>query len=217
MSDRVKRILKREEVLLRRRPFPNAEGEEDLYVADRPDGAGKANVLATATILPPATEEELKSAWQDGFQEGYRQAQEDLRPLIASLREATRTVQEERDRLIRDAELVVVRLAYEVAKKIVGHEVQMRSDAIVYIVREALRRIADRDRIVIRLNPQDARAVRNHPALRPELFDSFEAVEIREDEEVGRGSCLVETSSGLIDASLDTQLAEIEAALFGED
>jgi flagellar assembly protein FliH len=223
LSERLKRVLKRHEVQWGRRSRAQAVLEEvaDPFPGILPGGTASAGPGPHSPSADPPTdrvlEEERKQSWQAGFQEGYRQAQEDLRPIVASLKEAARSLAEEREELIRSAEVAVVRLAYEIAKKIIGYEVQARSDAILYIVREALRRIADRDRIVIRLNPQDARFLRTRPEFRHELLDSFAEAEIREDEDVARGSCLVETSSGLIDASLETQLAEIEAALFGEE
>jgi len=225
LSDKTGRVLKRSQVLVRRWPRVPIEVPDAAGVHEEAGGSDPVSRVTEAQPDPPPQvrevqvdlEAERRAAWQEGFEEGYRQAQSDLQPLVSSLKEATRSLADEREDLIRGAELVVVRLAYEIARKVVGHEVQMSTDAIVYTVREALRRIADRDRIVLRLNPQDVRTIRSNRYLQRDLFETFAEVDIREDEEVARGGCIVETSSGLIDATIETQLAEIEAALFGEE
>lgn len=229
MSEKVATILKGRQVLFRahRRdleiPVP---GE----MAESPDEPGdgrfeeetqdfqpnEAQQVLDLEALEVEFQRRLAQAVEEARLEGYQQGLQEVKPVADLLEKLARELKEARHQLLESAELTVVRLAYEIAKKILHREVAESSDVIVYVVREALRRIADHDKIVLRVHPEDARVLREATELQRELFQTFASVDIREDEDVSKGGCLVETSTGLIDATLETQLAEVEAALFGD-
>ncbi len=229
MSERVATVLKGQRVLFRprRQVFSSTGPDEEIAVQqeelERVDGEiatenppPEESSVPNLETLEAEFERRLAQAVEEARQEGYRQGLQEIKPVADLLEKLTRELHEERHQLLENAELTVVRLAYEIAKKILHREVAENSDVIVYVVREALRRIADRDKIVVRVHPDDAAVLRQATELQDELFQTFAGVEIREDEEVSKGGCLVETSTGLIDATLETQLAEVEAALFGD-
>ena len=229
MSEKVATILKGRQVLFRARrrdleiPVPSE-------MAESPDEPGdgrfeeetqdfqpnEAQQVPDLEALEAEFQRRLAQAVEEARLEGYQQGLQEVKPVADLLEKLARELKEARHQLLESAELTVVRLAYEIAKKILHREVAESSDVIVYVVREALRRIADHDKIVLRVHPEDARVLREATELQRELFQTFASVDIREDEDVSKGGCLVETSTGLIDATLETQLAEVEAALFGD-
>jgi len=228
LSERVATVLKGQRVLFRprRQVFGPTAPEEELLPQQgevEPPEENEFQELPREDADTPDLEaleaefeHRLAQAVEEARQEGYRQGLQEIKPVADLLQNLAHELQEEKHQLLENAELTVVRLAYEIAKKILHREVAESSDVIVYVVREALRRIADRDKIVVRVHPEDAAVLRQATELHNELFQTFAGVEIREDEDVSKGGCLVETSTGLIDATLETQLAEVEAALFGD-
>ncbi len=228
MSERVATVLKGKRVLFRpqRQVFGPTTSEEELFPQQgevKPpedkefqELPGEDADTPDLEALEAEFESRLAQAVEEARQEGYRQGLQEIKPVADLLQNLASKLQEEKHQLLENAELTVVRLAYEIAKKILHREVAESSDVIVYVVREALRRIADRDKIVVRVHPEDAAVLNQATELHNELFQTFAGVEIREDEDVSKGGCLVETSTGLIDATLETQLAEVEAALFGD-
>ena len=228
MSERVATVLKGQRVLFRprRQVFGPTAPEEELLPQQGEVEPSEENEFQELPredadtpdleALEAEFEPRLAQAVEEARQEGYRQGLQEIKPVADLLQNLAHELQEEKHQLLENAELTVVRLAYEIAKKILHREVAESSDVIVYVVREALRRIADRDKIVVRVHPEDAAVLRQATELHNELFQTFAGVEIREDEDVSKGGCLVETSTGLIDATLETQLAEVEAALFGD-
>ena len=69
--------------------------------------------------------------------------------------------------------------------------------------------------------PEDALAyagkiLRDHRKRLMDLLGRTKDIAVREDPEVKRGGCVVETDHGTIDAQLETQLQMLEAALLGD-
>ena len=169
------------------------------------------------------TEVDLADEYQRGYSDGAAATETQLRAELA--RElATHTKRIETlltsmqgqlwhlyERIERDA----FRFALAVAGKIIGREVQNGSDIAVHQVQEALRRVVGVDAIKLRVHPSDEQVIREH---RPAILATAECVRefiVESDESIERGSCIVECSSGNVDARWSTQLRQVEAALFG--
>jgi flagellar biosynthesis/type III secretory pathway protein FliH len=108
-------------------------------------------------------------------------------------------------------------LAMRMAEKIVARVVQLDPTAVAGIAAEALAEARARAGIVVlRVHPDDLAALE---AARPTLAARIAtAVELRlmADPAVGRTGCVVETPVGRLDARLETQLAALERAVFGD-
>ncbi|MEK6606206.1 MAG: FliH/SctL family protein, partial [Myxococcota bacterium] len=98
------------------------------------------------------------------------------------------------------------RLAVGVAEKILGRELALRPDAVADICAGALDQVRGRQRVIVRVHPDDLPRVRRDHAI----------VTFRADAEIARGGCVVETEAGVVDARLSSQLAAIERALTEE-
>jgi flagellar assembly protein FliH len=118
---------------------------------------------------------------------------------LASLR-STLTSRTERD---------LVRLALEIAKKIVHREVTIDHEIALTLTRVALSRLHNRAAATIRLHPDDYSYVCAHR----EQINSMGAIEIVEDRSIGRGGCLIQTEMGDIDGRIEQQFMEIERGL----
>ena len=74
------------------------------------------------------------------------------------------------------------------------------------MVKAALTRVEARDILVVRVHPDDARTLQ---ACLGEL-GLPERIEMAPDRNLERGAVVIETSRGELDASIETQLQEIE-------
>jgi flagellar assembly protein FliH len=102
-------------------------------------------------------------------------------------------------------------IAFEVVCKVLGQAFTER-EAVVFAVREAVRRARDRSRLTVRVSPADFEVIRDH---RDKILEGLEAgkVEIIADERVELGGCLLETPSGNLDGRLEAQLANLHRTL----
>jgi flagellar assembly protein FliH len=111
-----------------------------------------------------------------------------------------------RKSLRAESESAAVALALAVARRVLYREVASDPEAILGLVKAALQKCDARETLRLRVSPQDAETIREHRA----RLNLTPGVEIVADANLARGSAIFETSRGELDASVDTQLAEIE-------
>lgn len=153
------------------------------------------------------------AARQEGFAQGYAEgaaaARGELQPALQALASAAAEARGVREQLVSDLEREAVELALAVAEKIVGAAAASSPEAVLHVVTGALRRAAERDQLVVEVNPQDFELVR---AAAGELADSLGGIgrlEVLSERRVQRGGCVVRTGDGEIDAQLDEQLRAV--------
>lgn len=138
------------------------------------------------------------------------QVQQEVQLAVTDLRnQLTATLDELaglREQMAAQAEQDLVRLALEIAKKVVQREVRVDREIVVTLARLALSRLHSRANSTIRLHPEDYAYVWSHR----ERLHSEGSVELVEDRSVGLGGCIVQSEMGEIDARIEQQFAEIE-------
>ena len=157
-----------------------------------------------------------KSGFEQGERAGLDAAAGRLDGLVKSLAQLLSDLEHLQGRACHDLENEVVRLALDVARKVVGREVRADAEAVAGIVRDAVNRVEHAEQITIRMNPGDMqRLAELKPRLLDELADSgrtrFEA-----DASITSGGCRVESDSGDIDARLEKRFKIVEEAFQAE-
>lgn len=109
------------------------------------------------------------------------------------------------------AERELIRLAIEIAKKIVHREVTTDKEVVLTLGRMALSRLQNRTVARVHLHPDDFTYVDANL----ERLESRHSLELISDPSIQSGGCLVETEMGDVDARIEQQFAEIERALLG--
>ncbi len=169
-------------------------------VADTPGGAASGA-------------DSLRDARQSGFLEGEAAgrtaAQNEIRPLVERFAHTIDELAALRPRLREQAERDLVRLAVAIARRVVRRELTIDPQAISGLVKAALEQISAGERIRVHVHPQDEATVRSCLA----AAGRAASVEVSGDAALERGSAVLETQRGNLDASAETQLAEIERGL----
>lgn len=117
-----------------------------------------------------------------------------------------------KEKFYANAEGDIIALVMEIAEKVIGKMVLEHRDAILAIIRQAIESSLG-DRLTIRLNPDDYKAIHEHTNELRELVDRSKRLVFKEDDSISQGGCVVETEVGVIDAQLETQLRAIRKAL----
>ena len=134
---------------------------------------------------------------------------EQLHAALAKLAATVAEISSARGETIHRAEADTVHLAVEVARRILHREVSLDATALEALIRAALDK----------LQGQEIYRVRVHPDLAPTMRRCLEqtgrhqAVEVIADPVQPRGGAVFEINRGTLDASVDTQLREIERGL----
>ncbi len=158
-----------------------------------------------AQILSDAREE-AKALRQEAREEGTAEGRRAVAAAELALRaEAVRLREEAGDRLVR--------LAVTLARQVLDHELNSDPAAILRLVRRAVAQVSWAPRARVRLHPEEARRLGEaYPQLSATAAGGAE-LEIRADDSLSPGDCLVETESGEVDGSVRARLADLERAL----
>ena len=153
---------------------------------------------------------DIAQAQRAGFEEGMRRGRDEAASEVAAasrqLAENLRQLDALKKRMRNEAEGEVVRLALAVARRILYRELTIDPESIRGIVHAALRSLEHRDLMKVRVASESVDVVRSVFAEAP----AQATIEVVPDSRMGRGDIVFETSAGQLDASIDTQLQEIQ-------
>lgn len=152
----------------------------------------------------------VNEAFANGRHEGGVAVQQALEPQlnaeISKLRDLFREVLSAGAKLRAHAEEDLVRLAVAIARRILHREVTVDVDAITGLVKAAFQRLDQREVHLVRTDSDGLKRVTE--VLRE--LGAPAAVKVSADSSLRRGSLIIETSRGTLDASIETQLQEIQ-------
>ncbi len=169
-----------------------------------------AAAQAASVETPKIGEAELAQARQTAFQDGLRRGREEaaaqVQQTVDRLTETLRELALMKRKIRNEAEQELVKLSLAIARRIVYRELAADPESIHGIVHAALQKLQNREIIRVRVYPAGATAVR----AAFEGLPNAAAVEIVADAALATGGILFETALGDLDASVETQLQEIQ-------
>jgi len=157
------------------------------------------------------------SDYDQGIIEGERRA--DAR--VAAVRQqeqmllagAVRRLDDTRTSLHQTIEDDVTALAFSLATRILRDTMVERQEAVISLLKSALATVREAGIVTVRTHPSDAPVLEAARAElcrdRPPAF----ALHVESDSSLSRGSCVVQSTNRLVDASLDQQLLRLGEAL----
>jgi flagellar assembly protein FliH len=156
---------------------------------------------------------EAQEKYKAGLAKGREEASGDFKRAAELLNEYSRILQAERKEMIERYETSAVKLAFSLAEKILGNELETNPERVATVARNAIQQVTDARQICLRVNPQDAEYLRTLQADLISQLSTSAQLEIRGDASVQRGGCLVETENGSLDARIESQLNTLRAGL----
>lgn len=168
-----------------------------LGQAEAPQSASEPELLAPEPAPPPAGGERA----------------ERMRRLVQAMLSG---VAQQRRELLAELQPYVVRIAVEVARRIVRRELTTDPGLVTRTAEAALEQMMSASQITVRVHPLDAQVLRGTLREIVSAPDQAEAIEIVPDGSVESGGCVVESDRGTVDARLRTQFEEMQARLLQE-
>jgi flagellar assembly protein FliH len=180
---------------------------EQLEPSAPPRLGTPARILADAA----AEAENIRElARTEGYSTGHTQGHQDglveIQAAARALQEALSSLHAAREQIAQEVERDAVELALALAAKILAGALEVQPERVVDTVRGALRRIADRRRITVLVDPADLQTVNAAIGELQAQIGGIELCEVQADRRVGRGGAIVRTVESEVDASVATQL-----------
>jgi len=175
--------------------------EAKEIVARARQEASQCRQEAKATLEQAVAEKEAERerGYHQGLQEG-----------LAQLSEKILETELAREKILSDAEPQIIQMVMDIAEKVISREVE--KGAVVDVVKQAISQAVGK-KITVRVNPLDVPFMREREKELLSVIDQTQSVNIKEDEQIPPGGCVVETEMGAVDARLETQIVAIKKAL----
>jgi flagellar assembly protein FliH len=183
--------------------------------------AAAASSAAVDLVLPSLIAQRAAAAERDGYDRGFKEGehagQEAARLRAeAKLTRLSATIDEIaalRTGMLKKSEQDVARLAVAIADRILHREIGLDRELLVTMARAAARQLGEQGVVRILMNPEDFLAISAQGGSAPENGP----IRCEADANVPPGGCLVQSSFGTIDVSLETQIREVIRGLLGDD
>lgn len=173
--------------------------------------------LASGGFEPDAqkiAQAELNAARQKsietGYQEGLLAGRAEAARECTRMKELADSYANALDKLDFRLADMVLDLALDVARQVIAGELAVHPERILAVVKLALNQMADTTREArLLLNPEDAALIRPHL----ELILDKNRLRMVEDVRIVRGGCLIETTQGDLDATLQARWRQVVQVL----
>lgn len=153
-----------------------------------------------------------ETAAKEGYRAGIEQAESDIVALRSKIADFISSKQEVFEFIAPD----ILEISVDIAKKIIKKEVEQDPQVILNSIIDVMRTLSKEEpRITVKLNPLQVDLVKTEL---PEYISSMgidAKITVVGDDNIEEGGCILNTNNGIVDASIDTQLEIIKAALKG--
>jgi flagellar assembly protein FliH len=189
-----------------------------------------------ANFPPGGAEDILSAAWAEAEQvreqarregeaagraEGLADARAQTAQAVAALTEAATAIEALRAEVVAALESQSAELALALAEHIIAGAVEIAPERVIDVTRGALRRLTERHRVIVVVNPADLELVSHSASSLQHELGGIDHLDVQADRRIGRGGALVRTEYGELDASIAAQLQTareiIASGLRGED
>lgn len=173
-------------------------------------------VEAARTKAKEIEEQAFVLGFTQGERAGMESGQKKIEPVLHNFRQALFELEKIKEEIYGKIEQDTVELALAVAKKVVCHEVSTNKEVIISIIKEALKKVVDTEKIKIKINRSDLQFLKQGELPLSDFDEKMANVTLEEDDTILTGGCIIETNFGDIDARVEKQLQIVEEAFRSE-
>lgn len=149
-----------------------------------------------------------------GYQDGEAEAKEAYRKKEEKILADERKVVADYEEKTKQLEPLFIETLTDIYEHVIGVSLKDNQKVISHLISETLRQAGNNREFVVRVSKKDVVFVREHiEEIIDGVIPASSIVEVIEDSSLTDSECLVETSGGVFDCGLDTQLAELRKEL----
>ena len=147
-----------------------------------------------------------------GEKAGIESGNEKIESVVNRINKGLSELRKIRQDIYLETEQEIVKLAMAIARKIVCNEIRVNKNAVVNVVKEAVKKVDGSERVKVKLSIKDFQFINNEKPAIIDKITNIENVGFEMDESISDGGCIIETESGDIDARIEKQFQAVEEA-----
>jgi flagellar assembly protein FliH len=173
------------------------------------DARGRGGYADTERESVRKLDHARREGYAEGLAAGRQQAEEQMRPALQGLAQTLDSLARLRETIREEAAEDLVHLAISIAARVIHREVSVDPEALGGLVQAAFTKLQSREINRVRMHPAMEALVRKSL----EQSGSPKNLVLTPDASLKPAEVFFETSQGILDASVATQLREIERGL----
>ncbi len=154
-----------------------------------------------------------EEGYELGYEKGYSEGKTDSDILIKEALEIKRKYIKDKEKLLKDSEKDIIELVTVIYENLIHKKTEEDSELIISLVLKGIENLDLNDKLTIITSKEDYDIVQMSNDIILAKSNLISELEIKYDAKLEKGDCILETSKGSIDASLNNQLSEVKELL----
>ena len=164
-----------------------------------------------------AVDAERTARLEEAYEQGIQKAKSEYAELIQTkgqeFLDQINGLAAEKNTILKNVGKGVLKFALEMASLVIQKDLTTHPDTFEHVIDEAFKRITDKEKVVVRVNPEDIPVAQEYQDKFKKKLRDFKSLHFQEDPAIARGGCVIETQLGYIDSSISTKLSLIEESI----
>lgn len=152
--------------------------------------------------------EGLKLGREEGGIKGEEEFNRQVSEILSRIEVVEKKYIEELENLLDSLEPRIMELVLEIVEKIVLRHVEENEELVIRTIKDAFRNLSHRDSVILSVHRSEIEKLSKRKDEIVSTSDALIDLEITTGETVKRGGCLVSSSTGIIDARIESKLEE---------
>jgi len=156
----------------------------------------------------------LESAKKEGYDEGFTRGEvaglNEVDSIIEEAKEIKEGILLKKKTMAKSLEGEIIDLVVFCVKKVIDFEIENNHQLLLNLVKRGIEKCVYTDSLVIRVSTNDYETVNLSKNKIYIMTEGIDSIEIKKDPALNDGSIIIQTTSGTVEASLQTQIVQIE-------
>ena len=220
------------QTVIKRRQDSDAEAARNIQTARETAATIVETAKAESEAIKKAGRLEVDSVRDKAYKEGFALGEEkgiaagevqglheaalDWQNLMKESEALINELQTSRMGILKASEEEMLKLVISFARAVIKVEPLMQPEIVLKNIDQALNRVSEVDKVVLRINIRDKAMCQAHKEQFMARLGSISELRIVEDPTLSPGGIKIETGVGTIDATIESQSRELERALLNK-
>lgn len=154
-----------------------------------------------------------EKGFDEGYKTGYDEGKMESEKLIQEALDIKKAYIEKRNNLLKEAEEELIHLVIAIYEKVLAKRVEEDEEIIVSLVLKGIENLEIDEKLTIIVSQYDYHTVNKYKDQILAKASLIDELDIRVSSDMEKGDCILETSKGAVDVSINKQLEEVKELL----
>ncbi len=198
----------------------NGQFSKNQEYKDKQDGNHNAGTKDPEEIAAAILEEKMEKAMKDAYEKGRAKAEKETKAAREKaekeLKTAEKALQEARRKskdIVASAENKIIEIAVAVAERLLYKQLELDPEAVTGIVKETMNILDGGEQVELYVNSTDLDVCLGYRESLKQDFKEIIKLDVIADDNIPRGSCRVESESGVAEYIISEEKNQLEELL----